>query len=137
MDIRKLQRAIVDGLEDVKAQTLEDQATDLDFEVNLIVLTTDDILEDPINTANADVLRQARVKRSGFDELLSPVSTLLNARWERGVVSVARAHNKFCKDCFRDRADRRLYAGIDGNVLRVIHDTPKGKNIRREDARGG
>ncbi|MFO1172434.1 MAG: hypothetical protein U1E49_15930 [Hyphomicrobiaceae bacterium] len=107
---------LVDVLEDVKAQTLEDQATDLDFEVNLIVLTTDDILEDPINTANADVLRQARVKRSGFDELLSPVSTLLNARWERGVVSVARAHNKFCKDCFRDRADRRLYAGIDGNV---------------------
>lgn len=107
---------LVDVLEDVKAQTLEDQATDLDFEVNLIVLTTDDILEDPINTANADVLRQARVKRSGFDEILSPVSTLLNARWERGVVSVARAHNKFCKDCFRDRVDRRLYAGLDGNV---------------------
>ena len=107
---------LVELLEDLKSQARDDQTRDLDFEINLIVLTTDDILEDPINTANADILRQARVNRTGFDEIMSPVSTLLNARWERGVVSVARAHNKFCKDCFRDRVDRRLYAGIDGDV---------------------
>ncbi len=107
---------LVDLLDDFKAQAKDDRGEVLDFEVNLIVLTTDDILEDPINTANADILRKARVGRSGFDELMSPVSTLLNTRWERGLVSAARAHNKFCKDCFRDRADRRLYAGIDGDV---------------------
>jgi hypothetical protein len=107
---------LVDLLEDFKAQAKDDRSQDLDFEINLVVLTTDDILEDPINTTNADILRKARVDRTGFDELMSPVSTLLNTRWERGLASAARAHNKFCKDCFRDRVDRRLYAGIDGDV---------------------
>jgi len=55
-------------------------------------------------------------ERNGFDEIASPLETRLNTRWQRGVVSVGRAYQRFCPDCFRDREDRRVYAGLDGEA---------------------
>jgi hypothetical protein len=61
-------------------------------------------------------LREARTSRQGFDELLSPLETLLNTRWERGVMALSREFRKLCPDCIRDRVDRRIYAGLDGDA---------------------
>ena len=99
----------------VKAQK-EASQPDPDFHVELIVLSTDDILQDPVSTPNAAKVLAATTARSGFDELFSPLQTLLNARWQRGVVSMGREFHKFCPDCFVDQQDRRVYAGLDGDA---------------------
>ena len=41
--------------------------------------------------------------RQGFGELLSPVRSLLNSRFERAVVWVTRTFDKFCRNCYRTR----------------------------------
>ena len=107
---------LITVLEDTVKQEKALGHPDLDVHVHLIVLATDDILQDPVDTPNADNLRLARTQRQGFDELFSPMETLLNARWQRGVVSMGREFQKFCPDCFVDREDRRVYAGLDGDA---------------------
>ena len=89
---------------------------DPNIHIQLIVLSTDDILQDPVLTPNAATVAAAHTARSGFDELFSPLETLLNTRWQRGVVSVGREFHKFCPDCFLDREDRRVYPGLDGDA---------------------
>lgn len=88
----------------------------LDIEINLIMLAPDDMLEDPQKSPHALARRAEINKRRGYDELTSPLKALLNARWERGVASAARAFDQFCDDCIRDREDRRTYAGLDGRA---------------------
>lgn len=107
---------LVTVLEDYVKSEKDLGHADPNVHIEMIVLTVDDTLEDPVQTPNADALRASRTARSGFDELVSPVETLLNTRWERGVFSLNREFQKLCPDCIRDRQDRRLYSGIDGDV---------------------
>ena len=107
---------LITVLEDYAKKELELSHPDPDVHIQLIVLSTDDILQDPVNTPNADLLQAARTNPTGFDELLSPLQTLLNARWQRGVVSMGREFQKFCPNCFIDRIDRRVYPGLDGDA---------------------
>lgn len=107
---------LVNLLEDYITRLRESGQLDMKVRINLIILTTDDILQESVATANADKVRELRTRRSGFDEIGSPLETLLNTRWERGVVSMARAFQTFCPGCFTDREDRRTYAGIDGDA---------------------
>ncbi len=89
---------------------------DMAVSVKVIALTVDDVLQEPTQTPNIVRLREQRTKRSGFDELFSPLETMLNTRWERGVVSMSRAFQSLCPACFTDRQDRRTYAGLDGDA---------------------
>jgi len=107
---------LVTLLEDYVAQEKDLGHPDPDVKLQLMVLTPDDALQDPVNTPNAVKLRAASTARSGWDELMSPMLTLLNTRSERGLVSLGREYRKFCPDCIRDRADRRVYAGLDGDA---------------------
>ncbi|MEZ5776173.1 MAG: hypothetical protein R3D33_16140 [Hyphomicrobiaceae bacterium] len=107
---------LVNILEDELKSLSEAGLPGYNVKINLVILSPDDILEDPSMTPYADVLRAERTSPSGFDEAMSPLTTLLNAQWQRGVVSVARAYDKFCADCIRDRDDRRTYGGIDGDA---------------------
>lgn len=107
---------LVAMLEDYQRKLQESAAEALDIKIHLVMLTTDTILEDPFNTDNASREADADTGRSGFDEYASPLTAMFESRWERGVVSAARAVDKFCLDCFRDREDRRVYAGIDGDA---------------------
>lgn len=107
---------LVNLLEDYIVRLRETRQLDFKVRINLIILTTDDILQEPVATSNANRVRELRTRRSGFDEFGSPLETLLNTRWERGVVSMARAFQTFCPGCFTDREDRRTYAGIDGDA---------------------
>lgn len=85
--------------------------------LNLVAMSTDDILEDPDKSSPyAASVAQQLVEPRGFDEAYSPVKTLMNTRWQRGVVSMARAFSKLCPNCYTDRHDRRTYAGIDGDA---------------------
>lgn len=103
-------------IDDLEKSRLDAGKPSLGIKVNLIMFSTDDILEDPVNTNNSAALETGRTKAKGFDEALSPIDALLNTRWQRGVVSVARAYQKFCVNCFRDREDRRIYSGLDGDA---------------------
>jgi hypothetical protein len=107
---------LASALDDFLRTRREVSDPSVDIEINLIMLAPDDMLEDAEKSKYA-VLRRADInKRRGFDEVASPLKTLLNARWERGVASAARAFDKYCDDCIRDREDRRNYAGIDGRA---------------------
>ena len=103
-------------LEDYSRRETELGHPDPDYHIQLIVLSTDDVLQDPVNSENAAPLQSARNNPTGFDELVSPLQTLLNARWQRGLVSMAREYQKFCPGCFIDREDRRVYPGLDGDA---------------------
>lgn len=108
---------LITVLEDFGKKEQELGHPDPDVNIQLIVLSTDDILQDPPATdANAETARANNTRRSGFDELFSPVETLLNTRWQRGVVSMSREFQKFCPNCFIDREDRRVHAGLDGDA---------------------
>ena len=107
---------LVQVIEDLQRERREAGKPELNVKINLILFSSDEILEDPVNTNNAALATQLMTERKGFDEVASPLETLLNTRWQRGVVSVARAYQKFCPDCFRDREDRRTYAGLDGEA---------------------
>ena len=107
---------LITVLEDTVKKEIAASRPDPDVHIHLIVLSSDDILQDPVDTPNADKLRLARTQSQGFDELFSPLETLLNTRWQRGVVSLGREYQKFCPDCFVDREDRRIYAGLDGDA---------------------
>jgi hypothetical protein len=89
---------------------------DVNVSVKIIALTVDDVLQEPTQTPNIARLRELRTQRSGFDEIASPLETLMNTRWERGVVSMARAAQDLCPACFTDREDHRTYAGLDGDA---------------------
>jgi len=107
---------LITVLQDYTKKEVELGHPDPDVAIQLIVLSTDDILEDPKQTPNADKLRAQNTQRSGFDELLSPIETLLATRWQRGVVSMGREFQAFCPNCFVDRVDRRVYPGLDGDA---------------------
>jgi predicted acylesterase/phospholipase RssA len=109
---------LVQVLEDTLATLPERGLPVPNVEINLILLTTDDILQDPDpkKSEYAQIVQQALDKPRGFDEIGSPISTMLAARWQRGVVSMSRAMERFCPGCFRDRIDYRTYPGIDGRA---------------------
>ena len=103
-------------LEDYVNQEKDLGRPDPNVRLQLMILSPDDALQDPVNTPNAVALRASRTDRSGWDELTSPLETLLNSRGERGLVAMRREFRKFCPDCFRDQTDRRIYAGLDGDA---------------------
>ena len=57
--------------------------------------------------------------RQGFGEILSPVRSLLNSRFERAVVWVTRTFDKFCRHCYKTREynwKNMPYPGFHGSV---------------------
>jgi hypothetical protein len=107
---------LVTLIEDYVGRLQDAGKLDFNVRVKVIALTVDDVLEEPNQTKNADLVRERRTQRSGFDEVASPLSALLNTRVERGVVSMARTFQGMCPACFTDRKDQRTYAGLDGDA---------------------
>lgn len=108
-------------LEDLERDLKESGQPGLDFQIHLLTLSPDNILTEPVNSLQIPAMREEETKRRGFDELFSPIKTMLNTRWSRGVAAVARAFDRYCPGCFRETKDRRFYPGLDGfaRMLRI------------------
>jgi len=104
---------VMDVIENVQEQRIKEGLDRLKIQVSLIVLSDDEIVEDAFGSDNFVWERRVATKRSGFGELMSPIAALLNSRLSRGSLSVTRAVEKLCPDCYRSRRDRRSLPGFD------------------------
>lgn len=107
---------VIDVIENVQEQREHEGLGRLRIQVSLIVLSDDEIIEDAVGSDNRIRERRATTKRTGFGELVSPITALLNSRLSRGSLSVTRAVQDLCPDCYRSRRDRRALPGFDGEA---------------------
>ena len=117
----------IDTAHDIVAVIEDYIATEKQFKrpiavkINLIVLATDDAVQDPFNTPRMDSARINSVTKMS-DELSSPIVTIFNSGWPHSLVSIKREFQQRCPNCFSDVYDRRNYAGLDGDIRLIRLD---------------
>ncbi len=114
---------IVQILENLQISRAQAGIKPFNIDIQQIVLSDDEIIEDATSSRNFFERQEELTSKQGFGEVLSPVTTLLNARTARASLSVTRIFNRQCKGCVRSRRDYRELPGFDGGarLFRINH----------------
>ncbi len=114
---------IIQVIEDLQRSRVREGKEPFDIDVQQIILSDDEIVEDAVTTKNFRSRRAETTRSRGFGEILSPINAALNARLARANLSVTRIFDRQCPGCFRSRRDRRDLPGFDGRarLFRINH----------------